>query len=321
MKRRMFTRLGSTALAGTLLDTPIFSKKARGLKRGDLVALICPAGKIEEKKLQTAIQNIESLGLQHTYHPSVLHQHGYLAGKDHHRIADIHRHYADPKVKAIWCIRGGYGTARIIDHLDYKLIAKNPKPLIGYSDVTALMQAIYQETGSPCFHGPVIGSTLSDYTRTHLYPLFHPDQAFDIQVKHDDYQVIYPGQVKGSLCGGNLTLLASLCGTKYQLNAKNKIVFLEDIGEEPYRIDRMLTQLISSGSLDGARAVLFGIFKGCEPEDEHSFTLMEVLKDRMKRLQLPSAYGFPIGHIKNQCTLAIGKEVQVDIKDGTLKIT
>ncbi len=320
MDRRTFTKLSSSVAATVILGNIDLLKKKTGLKLGDTIGLISPAGRISKDRLNTAIANLNKLRLKYSYQPAVLHQYGYLAGEDHYRIADIHQHYADPKIKAIWCIRGGYGTTRIIDHLDYKLIAKNPKPLIGYSDITALMQAIYQETGSPCYHGPVIGSELSDYAIEHLKPLFEPNQPFDIKVESEGFDIIYPGQANGRLCGGNLTLLASLCGTNYQLNSKNKVVFIEDIGEEPYRIDRVLTQLISSGSLDGAKAILFGIFKGCEPTDEYSFTLMEVLKDRTKRLKVPCAYGFPIGHIKDQCMLSIGRECFVDVEKRVFRL-
>jgi len=305
-------------------------KPKRYLQKGDTVGLIAPAGVINETRLAKAIKNIEGLGFK-TYHtPRVLNQNGYLAGTDQARLFDLHQMFANPEIDGIWCIRGGYGTTRIIDEVDFGLIKKNPKPLIGYSDITTLLNSIYKRTGNLCFHGPVGVSTLTDYSIQHFAPIFGLKKEYHIEhasenmkkSKEDHLYKFYninPGKVKGKLVGGNLTLLCSLLGTKHEVKTKNKILFIEDIGEEPYRIDRMLTQLISSGSLKKVKGIMIGICAGCErKEDDDNQTIKEVILDRIKPLGIPSAYGFSFGHIDHHFTIPIGADAEVDFEQGSV---
>jgi len=243
----------------------------------------------------------------------------------------LHFMFENPKIDGIWCIRGGYGCGRLLPEIDYSLIRKNPKPLIGYSDVTALLQAIYCETGLIGFHGPVAVSDFTDYTIEQFKSILMEPKA-PLQLKNApendktegsafQTKIINSGKAKGQIAGGNLSLLASLAGTKYQLDAKNKIVFLEDIGERPYRIDRMFTQLLQACKLGEAAGIALGIFDDCEAKQgSDSLTLMETFEDRLGNLGIPVIYGLSFGHIDNQFTFPIGVEAELDTDNQTITL-
>ncbi len=334
MNRRNFNKTLSTTIAFSTLDSTFmkpFKHKKPYLTKHSHIGLTAPSGRLDPTKLEKAKANLDRLGLRYSFSKNIGAQDGYLAGADHLRIHDLHAMYANPEIDAIWCARGGYGATRIIDYLDYKLIARNPKPLIGYSDITALLTSIHQKTGSPCFHGPVAASTMSEYTIEHLKPLFGLKENFKIHLSENNlalaeeksvyqFKEITSGKAKGALVGGNLSLLTAMVGTPHALVAKGKLVFIEDIGEEPYRIDRMLTQLISSGFFDEVKGVILGIFAGCHKKDEHSKTLIEVVSERMQRVDAPSVYGFSFGHIDDQCSFQIGQEAELDTKKRTVTL-
>ena len=283
------------------------------LKPGDKVGLITPAGFITEEKLQKAIRNLSSFGLKPIYYNSILEKIGYLAGTDQSRLNELHSMYKNKNIKAIICVRGGYGTTRILDKMNYDLIKQNPKPLIGYSDITALTAAIHKKTGISGFHGIVGAGDFTKYTENNFKNLFFSNsEEVHINVFEDhkkDAYIINEGACKGELIGGNLAIICSLTGTPFEENWDNKIVFLEDVGEAPYRIDRMLTQLISAGKFKNVKGIILGRFTGCEPEEkdkENSFSLKEVISNRIKTLNIPAVYGFSFGHIKNQAIFPVG---------------
>jgi len=324
MKRRDFHK---TLIAATALPSPKSFKTSKKLKVGDRVGLIAPASKIDETRLQKAVKNMESIGLQVFYDPKILETQGYLGGSDQHRVDQLHAMYADKKIDAIWCVRGGYGATRLLDQIDFELIRSNPKPLLGYSDITALLNTIHEKTNSPCFHAPVASSTFSKYTIDQLAPIWGLKEQYELrpsienQQNKDEafrYYPIIEGTGEGRLVGGNLSLIVSLLGTAHALNTRGKIVFIEDIGEHCYRIDRMLTQLLSAGFFDGVQGILFGVFEDCTPEREGTQTLKEVLTDRLKPLGIPCAYGFSFGHIRHQMTLPIGAEVLINTQNGRI---
>lgn len=273
---------------------------------------------------------MKKLGLRVKWSGNLEREYGYLAGKDHQRLKDLHAMFGDPDVQAIWCIRGGYGTSRLLPFLDYGLIRKHPKVLIGFSDVTALLNAIYQRTGLVCFHGPVGSSEFTDYTLAHIRKiLFEPAEkqvVFPADVDNGANPSLYPhsirkGKAEGELAGGNLSLVAALCGTPYQPEVQGKILFLEDVGEKPYRIDRMLTQLRQALPLEKAAGIMLGKFAGCEPDEgDRSLSLEETLKDRLRDLKIPVGYGFSFGHIRDMCTLPVGARVRIDAKRMTVEI-
>lgn len=343
MQRRNFNKL--MALSPVMLgvntikssDEDLFCKskliKPTALKQGDTVALVSPASPINPDKFQNAITNLENMGLKPKYTNAVFSKSGYLAGSDDERLADFHNMIADPEVKAIWCLRGGYGCTRILHKLDYALIQKNPKIIIGYSDITALLLAIFQQTGLVGFHGPVaISEVFSPFTGSqvaailfgnttipHIIP--YQTQSLEKFVAGQEPYVINAGKCSGELTGGNLSLLVCLPNTKYAPSYKNKIVFIEDVGEKPYRIDRMLTFLIESTDLRNASGIVLGVFHDCEASDpETSMTLRQVLTDRLGPLNIPCFYGFTFGHVVDMSTFPIGIKANMDTASMTVNL-
>lgn len=301
------------------------------LRPGDTVGLIAPGSPVPADKLANAWTNLESLGLKVRPGEYLEAHHGFLAGSDQNRIDDIHRMFSDPEIKAVWCVRGGYGCTRLLPHLDYRLIRRHPKILIGYSDITALLLAIYRQCGLVGFHGPVAVSEFTDYTRAQVeHVLFDGQGPMTIslasayqEATNSLYQarVIHHGKASGSLIGGNLSLISSMVGTDYTWKVKDKLLFLEDIGEKPYRIDRMLTQLRQSCDLRQAAGIALGIFEGCEAKPgDNSLSLAEVLNDRLGDLGIPVMYGLSFGHIDHQCTLPIGIKTTLDTANATIQL-
>ena len=306
--------------------------KPNRLKIGARVGLIAPSSPIAVNRWQQTINNLEGMGFELVYDErTVLSKFGYLAGKDEMRAREINRMFSDKSIDAIWCVRGGYGAARILPMLDYDIIRANPKVLIGYSDVTALLHGIFLETGLVCFHGPVGASNFTDYTTKQVTDVLMtpkvnqviPFPKENLSKADPAYQpyVIQSGKATGQLIGGNLTLVTSLMGTPYELDLKDKLVFLEDIGEKPYRLDRMFTQLLLAGKLQDAVGIVLGVFSDCEAGvNDNSLTLREMMEDRLTNLGIPVVYGMSFGHIGNNFTIPMGINATIDTKQKTLTL-
>jgi muramoyltetrapeptide carboxypeptidase len=292
------------------------------LQQGDTVALIAPSSPPAETKFTAAYEHLELLGLKVQAGQHMRAQTGYLAGTDEQRAADIMAAFLDPAIKGIWCVRGGYGCARLLNLLDYKAIRRHPKPLIGYSDITALHIALLQRAGLMSFHGQVAGGDFTDFTQEHLKKnLFQTTSPYPIEPYSNDIllggsfvpKVIAGGSATGPLTGGNLSILASLVGTSFQPIFAKKIVFIEEIGEAPYRLDRLLTQLLQSTDLRKAAGIALGVFNDCEQKGTSpTWTMIEVLTERLGSLGIPVVYGLPFGHISNQCVLPMGQMARLD---------
>ncbi len=337
MKRRDFNSLWPILL-GTGSSLPLLNSpsavsviKPPRLKKGDLIGLITPGSFAPDHALEKAVRNAKSLGFRVRPAKNIRAKRGYNAGTDQQRLNDLHSMFADPAIKGIWCVRGGYGCTRLLPLIDYDLIRNNPKVMIGYSDITALSNVIFQKTGLIGFHGPVGSSEVAEFSAAHFRALLiegrpnhlirlkeHPNKSSD-----EDFSplTILHGVAKGVLAGGNLSILASLAGTGYELDPTNKLLFLEDISEKPYRIDRMLTQLRQSGLLTKVNGLALGIFADCkaDPGDE-TLKLKETLADRLKSLSKPTQYGYPFGHIKHQCILPVGVQAELNTKQQTIRI-
>jgi len=339
MNRRTFSK--QLLAASAIPAFPYFSKstmakkriKPKRLKKGDTVGLITPGSYIDDEALEKAVKNLEGEGFVVKLAENIRAKRGFNAGTDAQRLSDLHSMFADPQVDAVWCARGGYGCSRLLPKIDYQLIKRNPKVFIGYSDVTALHLAITNETGLVCFHGPVGASDFSEYTKEHFYKvLVEPEEPFTISLASENVekgatddvfqtQTLRPGRATGELVGGNLSLLAALAGTPYSFDAKNKLVFIEDIGEKPYRIDRMLTQLRQACNLGEAAGIALGIFADCQPDEgDLSLSLIETLTDRLADLDVPVLYGLSFGHITHQCTLPVGIAATLDTEKRTLTV-
>ena len=307
--------------------------KPTRLKPGNTLGLIAPGSYISEDELKDSIENLEKLGYNVVYTERILSKYGYLAGDDKSRADELNAMFANANVDGIVCARGGYGCVRILPMLDYELIKNNPKVLIGYSDITALVNAIYFKTGLITFHGPVGISSFNEFSVNYFNEvLAHPKNNLSLvsakgedQKEEEKIQTITSGKAVGELVGGNLSVLNSLIGTQYDFDGEGKIIFLEEIGEEPYRIDRMLTQLIQSGKFDKAVGIALGVFKDCEPKEKDpsfstSFSLSEVLFDRLSVLKIPVIYGLSFGHIKNKFTLPVGIKAELDTINQTITL-
>ena len=334
MDRRTFQQ--KLALSIPFLMIPSFSALPKRIfpapvREGDTVGLITPGSYISDEGLEKAVSNIQSLGFKVKMGKHIRASRGFNAGADKERLEDLHTMFADDSVAAIWCARGGYGCSRLLPHINYRMISKHPKMLIGYSDVTALLNAIYEKTGLIGLHGPVGASELTNYTKRELLALISGNtRNYEIKVSPSNLneentiyhpRTVRPGIAEGLLVGGNLSLLAAMAGTEYLPNFKNKIVFIEDIGEKPYRIDRMLTQLRQAGKLEEAAGILLGVFSDCEADDdERSLTLWETVNDRTKDLGIPVLYGFSFGHISDQCTFPVGAKVRMDVEQQSLVV-
>ncbi len=321
--------LGKTALGRAANNAKLI--KPKRLKPGDTVAIIAPSSGADAKQFEKAVQNMADLGFKTKLGKYATAINGFLAGTDAQRVEDIHWAFSDKSIDAVWCVRGGYGLSRILPQIDYALIKKNPKVFIGYSDITALHLGIHQNTGLVTFHGPVASSTYSDYPKKHVInALMEPVVPEKIELSPDNVakgtllyktQVIIKGTARGRLIGGNLSLLTALAGTPFALrNTKGKILFAEDVGEKPYRIDRMFTQLKQSVNLRELAGIALGIFEGCDAADDKSQTVVDVVKDNLGSLGIPVIYGLSFGHIRDQFTLALGIEAEMDAEKATLTL-
>ncbi|WP_198029968.1 S66 peptidase family protein [Oceanobacillus manasiensis] len=294
------------------------------LQKGDHVGIIAPAGPIDNEKIQVAVPFFEKLGLQPILGKYIQQKNGYLAGTDQQRLEDLHDMFADPSIKAIICARGGYGTGRIAANLDYELIKQNPKIFWGYSDITYLHTAIRQKTDLVTFHGPMV---VSDIARNEFDSL--SASRFSQLFKSDTYtyteeisplHVISPGEAEGEIVGGNLSLLVSTLGTPYEIDTKDKILFIEDIGEEPYKVDGMLNHLRVAGKLEEVAGIVVGDFANATPTLDSSFTLQEVLDDYFHALGKPVLSGFKIGHCFPHVAVPFGVTAKLSSNKKTLKI-
>jgi muramoyltetrapeptide carboxypeptidase len=337
MRRRQFiihTALATLATACKMPKSMSASKntalpliRPARLREGATVALIAPSSPAAEQKIEKAILNLTQMGYSVQEGRSLRARTGFLAGTDADRLADLHNAFQNPDIDAIWCVRGGYGAARLLPHLDYELIRQHPKPLIGYSDITALHIAIHQQTGLVTFHGPVGGEEYPPETLQNLEAIIkNPVYPWAVagssnliteleQVRYDEWvgETMAKGSAEGVLTGGNLAILASLVGTSWQPVFAGKIAFIEDIGEVPYRIDRMLTQLLQATDLKQAAGIALGQFTDCNPKgNSPSFRLKETLRERLGGLGIPVAYGLPFGHLDLNATLPYGIRARLD---------
>ncbi|MDM1295141.1 LD-carboxypeptidase [Sphingobacterium sp. N143] len=305
---------------------------AKKLQPGDTIGLIAPAGVLDdEESIAISREIFEALGFKVKEGDHIRDRYGNLAGTDQQRIADIHQMFADKTVKAIVCIRGGSGTSRLLDRLDYKMIAQNPKVLLGYSDITALILALYAKTGLVSFHGAVGISTWSTKLAAAFKRQFidnepvvfeNPKSKGDqiVQTK-DRVTTIHPGIAEGILLGGNMTVLTGLCGSPYLPDFKDKILFIEEVDEDMGRMDRMFCQLKNAGVLAAIKGFVFGKCTNCKPSGGYgSMTLDQLFNDYIKPLEIPAYTGAIIGHIADQFILPVGVRVKMDATQGTISL-
>ncbi len=283
------------------------------LKAKDVIGLAPLAGPHQEEDFHKGVAILRDLGFQtKTLTPRT--PLPFLAGSDQERLAIFHGLWQDPEVKAIMAIRGGYGTLRLLDQLDYNIPRKNPKILIGFSDISALLNVITAETGLITFHGPNL-TTLARSDKLSLEMMIQTlTQPTPPPITANNLEVIRPGRAKGMLVGGNLATLTHLLATPFQPLWQDKVVFLEDVGEAPYRLDRLLTQLSLAGSLRDISGLILGTFTGCGDQEMIWQRLIDLTRDE----GLPIWGNFPVGHGQENLSLPIGSQVMMDSDTATL---
>ncbi len=301
--------------------------KPPALKKGDVIGIISPASSPDDfSRIENGVSYLESLGYRVKLGKHIYKRFGYLSASDEERAQDLNEMFADPEVRAIICVRGGYGTPRILDKVNYSVIKKNPKIFVGYSDITALQLAIFKKTGLITFSGPMLAVDIysfDSYSEEFFWRIL-TSKSGKIELKNPDgveLIVLKPGKANGTLLGGNLSLLASIIGTKYQPDFKDAILLIEDIGEEPYRIDRYLSQLKNSGILNKIKGCILGQFTDCVPKEMgKSLTLEQIFEDYFGKLKIPVISNLSYGHIPQKLTLPIGADVKIDAKRGVITI-
>jgi len=302
------------------------------LRPGDTIGLIDPAfATWDPVDVEVVAESWAALGFKTKHGAHLLNRRGYFAGEDAQRAADLNAMFADPEVRGVHCVRGGWGCARLLPLIDWQTVASHPKVLLGYSDITALLLSIHAKTGVLTCHRPVGASHWNPFNVGYVKRVLIDAEAVtfenlretgdNLTIVENRVQTITPGMARGRLLGGNLTVLSAMVGSPYLPAWDDCILFVEDVEEAPYRIDRMFTQLHLSGILGKARAVIFGTCSDCKPgEGFGSLTLTDVLNDHVKPLGVPAWQGAMIGHVPKQFTLPVGLQVEVDATAGTIRM-
>ena len=321
-----FAPASATAGSGAIL-------KPKRLAAGDTVGLVAPASPpSNDEATRFSGDLLRSFGFRVKEGVHLYDRDQYLAGDDKDRADDVNAMFADKEVDAIFTLRGGYGTQRMLPFLDYEMIAKNPKVFIGSSDITGILIAMYEKTGLVGFHGPAASGNYSDYALAEFRKVLMAPQGrtrigqaplIEERPGHIERQNrvtrFAGGTAEGRLIGGNLTLVSTLMGTPYEPDFRDRIVFLEDVNEAPYRIDRMLTQLWLAGKLQHAAGIVFGKFTKAD-DDGNTFSIEEIIRRRCATLGIPVVSGLMIGHIADKTTVPIGINARLDADAGSLEL-
>lgn len=306
--------------------------KPRALKYGDTIGVIAPAGPASRERVRIGRRALENMGFRVKLGRSCFGSYGYLSASDEVRARDLNNMFSDSGIQGIICLRGGYGTTRILNLIDYENIKSNPKVFVGYSDITALHTAFNQKSRLVTFHGPMVAPDMvegMDYfsKNSMLNAIMKAEPMGNIRNPEGEYiQCLVPGIGEGELIGGNLSLICASLGTAFEIDTRGKILLLEDIGEKPYKIDRMLTQLLYAGKLNELKGIVLGDWSDCrEDQGEQSLSLMEIFKDILEPLDIPIIYNMKAGHCYPKITLPLGvlsivdgERCQLIIKENAL---
>ncbi len=335
MMRRRDLLAGCGAVAASPAGTQDSLVRPPVLRVGDTVGLITPATYVSDPdRLALVERTMKYFGLKMKLGRHVGERLGYLGGSDRDRLEDFHEMFRDPEIKAVFAIRGGYGSAHLLDRIDYGLLRRNPKIFLGYSDITAMHLAIHRHAGLVTFHGPIVLAEFTDYTQTWfrralfeakpLGRLTNPPEKNQLRPEHP-LRTVRPGKATGRLIGGNLSLICSTLGTPYEIETRGRILFIEDVDEQPYSVDRMLTQLRLAGKLGAAAGIIFGECRDCRPRQyqpsfESTLSVGEVIDEILGKLDIPVLSGLTIGHTGDQLTLPLGVVATLDADKGELVI-
>lgn len=315
------------ARAGTEFPAPAPLARVlpRGLRPGSTVGIVCPASGANQQDIKDFADLCRFWGVNVKLGKNVSKRNGYLSAPDNERASEFMQFIEDPEVDAVVCARGGYGVMRILPMLDFTSIRQAGKIIMGFSDITALLIAANQLSGMVTFHGPVASSSFDEFTVKSLREtVVAENQQAPSAFSNSRLTTISPGMAQGKLTGGNLALVVSTLGTKYEIDTTDSILFLEEVNEEPFRVDRMLTQLWLAGKLQSCKGVALGNFRDCEARGTSispvSFTLEQVFEQRLATLGIPVVYGLPFGHVRSKLTMPLGVQAELDATSKTLKI-
>ncbi|ABR46703.1 peptidase U61, LD-carboxypeptidase A [Alkaliphilus metalliredigens QYMF] len=299
--------------------------KPKALKKGDTIGVIAPSSPALPEKVTGANKKLEEMGFKVKMASSCYETHGYLAGQDKLRADDLNDMFKDKEIDGIICLRGGYGAPKIVDKIDYEAIKANPKVFVGYSDITSLHIAMNQISGLVTFHGPMaatdIAGGLDDFSeKEFIRAITNPEPMGMIQNPNGiKVQTLVGGEAKGTIIGGNLALLTATMGTPYEVDTKGKLLLIEEIGEEPYRVDRMLTQLALGGKFKDAAGIILGDWNDCDPQKhKSSLSLMEVFKEIIVPFGKPTIYDLKAGHCRPKVTVPFGVNAHLNADTGEL---
>ena len=303
--------------------------KPKKLKKGDLIGIISPASTPADlSRVEKSVRYFEKLGYRTIVGEHVGKQRGYLAGTDEERLSDLHAMFKDKRVKAIVCLRGGYGSGRLLDKINYRLIRHNPKIFVGYSDITALQMAFLAKSGLVTFAGPMAAvdfykDEVDDFTEETFWRMITSSKKIGkiFNPLKEPFYSLVKGRGEGRLIGGNLAVFVASLGTPYLPKFKDTVLLIEDIGEAPYRIDRMLNQIKLAGAFKEANGVILGRFVDCYEQDKSSptLTLNEVIDDYLANLKIPVIYNVKHGHISENLTMPLGIKVKVNTYRGFIE--
>lgn len=301
--------------------------KPRALKFGDTIGLIAPSSPTTKENVEKAISELIETGFKVKMGKSPYEVYGYLSGTDEIRANDINEMFADKEVNGIICLRGGYGTPRILDLIDYKIIEDNPKVFVGYSDITALHIAFTQKSNLVTYHGPMVTSDIignfSKFSKDSLFKAIMNTEPMGkiSNPEGEEIKMLNGGVTEGIIIGGNLSLIVATIGTPYEVDLKGKILFIEEIGEDPYKVDRMMNQLRLSGKLKEAEGIILGDFNNCENgKHNESLTLEQIFNDHIKPTGKPTIYNLKAGHCEPMVTLPFGVRTRLDADKKELVI-
>lgn len=291
---------------------------------GDTIGIICPSSAESAEIIQNGINFFEKQGFNIKKGEHIYRRLGYLAGTDEERAEDLNNMFLDPCVKMVLCVRGGYGSMRTLPYIDFNIIKKNPKIFVGFSDITTYLNSFYEKCDLITFHGPMINSKFDDeFTlKCLLNTIMHGYKPFTIK-NPDNIPTTSNSDntIEGILIGGNLSLICSTLSTAFEIDTTDKILFIEDVGEEPYAIDRMLTHLLLANKLQVCKGIILGQFTKCSlAHYERSLTLEEVIQDRILSLNIPTLCNFMSGHDYPKLTLPIGANISLNCKNGSIKV-
>lgn len=302
--------------------------KPKKLNKKDVIGIIAPGSSPDDhSRIEKGVRYLEKLGYRTQLGKNIGKSQGYLAGTDSERLSDLHQMFSDKNVKAVFCLRGGYGAFRLLDKINYKLIKDNPKIFVGYSEITSLQNAFFQKAGLVTFAGPMVAvdfhEDVSPYTEENFWAMITSNKKFG-KVKYPEDEKLpslVKGNASGRLIGGNLAVFAALIGSEFLPDMNGKILLIEDIGELPYKVDRMLNQLKLAKIFKKSKGIVLGRFVDCYEHDPNkkTLTLGEVIDNYIGSLKIPSIYTFPHGHIKDFVTMPIGIKINLNASRGIVE--